>query len=193
MNCSKQKENRNVSTGYWCPYYLHLQRRLSLRPWSIELKIKRDHLLVMLNVSTKFVYTSARVFHNYWHLVVCTYARVFHSYWPDKDFKQALTLTLTFDLVTSKSINLPCTLTLWCKMKIGQINCQLLFGQGLYAGSHYNRDICPSYLKINRCHQLVMTNSPQKYEHKNEQFMTCNSPLIDAAQLYVIYFGGNWW
>ena len=77
-----------------------------------------------------------------------------------------VTVTLTFDLVTSRSIGVICRwwpMSLWSFMIPGLRVLELSSKNHFTASGHCDLDLLPSDLKINRGHLPVMTNVPMKF------------------------------
>jgi len=77
-----------------------------------------------------------------------------------------VTVNLTFDLVTWKSIGVICqswSMYLWSFMIIGLSILELSSGNHLTVLSHYDLNLWPSDLKINRGHLPVIINVPMKF------------------------------
>ena len=77
-----------------------------------------------------------------------------------------VTVTLTFDLVTWKSIGVICqswSMYLWSFMILGISVLELSSGNHFTISGHRDLDLWPSDLKINRGHLLVMINVPMKF------------------------------
>ena len=75
-------------------------------------------------------------------------------------------MTLTFDLVTWKSIGVICQswpMSLWSFVIPGLSVLELSSGNHFTASGHCDLDLWPSDLKINRGHLPVMTNVPMKF------------------------------
>ena len=89
------------------------------------------------------------------------------SYWSETVFQLKVTLTLTFDRPTSKSIGFICwswPTSLPSLRSLGPSVLKLLIGNRFSAKGHTDLDLWPTDLKINRVHLLVMTNQPTKFE-----------------------------
>jgi len=77
-----------------------------------------------------------------------------------------VTVTLTFDLVTWKSIGVICeswSMYLWSFMILGVSVLELSSGNHFTGSSHRDLDLWPSDLNINRGHLRVMINVPMKF------------------------------
>jgi len=74
------------------------------------------------------------------------------SYWAETDFTLRVTVTLTFDLLTTKSIGVFCSIsaiTLWSLKALGQSILELLSGNGFHSSGHCDLDLWPIDPKIN--------------------------------------------
>jgi hypothetical protein len=77
-----------------------------------------------------------------------------------------VTVTLTFDLVTWKSIGVICksrSMYLWSVMILGKSVLELSFENHLTISGHCDLDLWPCDLKIYRVHLRVMINLPMKF------------------------------
>ena len=77
-----------------------------------------------------------------------------------------VTVTLTFDLVTWKSIGVICqswSMYIFSFMILGVHVLELSSGNHLTGSSHHDLDLWPSDLKIKSGHQGVMINVPMKF------------------------------
>ena len=75
-------------------------------------------------------------------------------------------MTLTFDLVTQKSIGVICeswSMYLWSFMILGVSLLELSSGNHFTVLSHHDLDLWPSDMKINRGYLPVMTSVPMKF------------------------------
>jgi len=76
-------------------------------------------------------------------------------------------VTLTFDLLTPKSIGVFCSIraiTLWSLKALGQRVLELLSGNGFHSSGHYDLDLWPTDPKINRGLLLNKGYHPMKFE-----------------------------
>ena len=115
--------------------------------WPSDLKINRGHLRVMINVPMKFHDPRP----NYSWVIIQETILLFR-----------VTVTLTFDLVTWKSIGVICeswSMYLWSFMILGLSVLELSSGNHFTISSHCDLDLWPSDLKINRGHLPVMINA----------------------------------
>ena len=131
------------------PFYCFSHCDLDL--WPSDLKINRGHLPVMTNVPMKFRDPRPK---RSWVII----RKPFYCF--------QVTVTLTFDLVTWKSIGVICQswpMSLWSFMIPGLSVLELSSGNHFTASGHCDLDLWPSDLKINRGHLPVMTNVPMKF------------------------------
>ena len=101
-------------------------------------------------------------------------------------FQLTVTLTLTFDPLTSKSIGFICwwwPIHIPSMRSLGQSVLKLLIGNRFSCKGHTDLDLWPTDLKINRFHLLVMTNTPTKYEVPGSK----RSQVIDRKP-FLFYF-----
>jgi len=76
-------------------------------------------------------------------------------------------VTLTFDLLTSKSIGVFYSIratTLWSLKALGQRALELLSGNGFHSSDHCDLDLSPTDPNINRVLQLNKSYHPMKFE-----------------------------
>ena len=120
--------------------------------WPTDLKINRDHLLTKVYLPTKFEASGAK---RSW-VVSCT--RWSKLAWP---------LTLTFDLLTWKSIGIiysPRTIYLPSLKLLGQNILELSVAQGEVNWHAFDLDLLPNDLNMNRDHLLTKDYLPTKFE-----------------------------
>ena len=120
--------------------------------WPTDLKINRDHLLTKDYLPTKFQASGAK---RSW-VISCT--RWSRLAWP---------LTLTFDLLTWKSIGIiysPRTIYLPSLKFLGQSVLELSVAQGEVDCMTFDLDLWPTDLNINRDHLLTKYYLPTKFE-----------------------------
>jgi len=100
-----------------------------------------------------------------------------------------VTVTLTFDLVTWKSIGVICeswSMYLWSFMILGVSVLELSSGNHFTISGHRDLDLWPSDLEINRGHLRVMINLPMKFHDPRRM----RSWVIIRKPFY--YFGSPW-
>jgi len=128
--------------------------------WPTDLKINRGHLQVMINVPMKFHDPKRKrktCMPPIW-AVSCSGSHCVNTF--------LVTVTLTFDLVTWKSIGVICekwSMYILSFMILGVRVLELSSGNHFTGSSHRDLDLWPSDLKINRGHQWVMINVPMKF------------------------------
>jgi len=119
--------------------------------WPSDLKIDRGHQLTMTNLP----------YQEPWLSLIN-----FSRYWADMVFALNGTVTLTFDLVTSKFIGIiywPWPIFLPSTMTVTHKLFKILSGHGYCIKWYCDLDLWPNDLKICRGHLLTMTNLPTKY------------------------------
>jgi len=92
---------------------------------------------------------------------------VYSSYWAETVFTLRVTVTLTFDLLTPKSIGVfysKKAITLWSLKPLGQRVLELLSGNGFHSSGHCDFDLRPTDPKINRGLLLNKGYHPLKFE-----------------------------
>jgi len=112
------------------------------------------------------------------------WVKAFSSYWSKIVFHIKVTLTLTFDPLTSKSIGFICwswLISLPNMRSLGQSVLKLLIGNSFSCKGHTDLDLWPTDLKINMVHLLVMTNTPTKYEVPGSK----RSQVIDRKPFFM--------
>jgi len=100
-----------------------------------------------------------------------------------------VTVTLTFDLVTWKSIGVICksrSMYLWSVMILGKSVLELSSENHFTISGHRDLDLWPCDLKINRGHLQVMINLPMKFHDPRRM----RSWVIIRKPFY--YFGSPW-
>jgi hypothetical protein len=100
-----------------------------------------------------------------------------------------VTVTLTFDPVTSKSIGVICksrSMYLWSVMILGKSVLELSSENHFTISGHHDIDLWPCELKINRGHLQVMINLPMKFHDPRHM----RSWVIIRKSFY--YFGSPW-
>ena len=120
--------------------------------WPTDLNINRGHLLIKDYLPTKFKASGAE------HSWVISCTRWSKLAWP---------LTLTFDLLTWKSIGIiysPRTIYLPSLKLLGQSVPELLVTQANLTGMTFDLDLWPTDLNINRDHLLTKDYLPTKFE-----------------------------
>ena len=98
-----------------------------------------------------------------WRLWVKGYMR----YWAETVFTLWVTVTLTFDLLTPKSIGVFYSIratTLWSLKALAQRVLKLLSGNGFHSSSHCDLDLWPTDPKINRGLLPNKGYHPMKFE-----------------------------
>jgi len=89
------------------------------------------------------------------------------SYWAETDFTLRVTVTLTFDVLTPKSIGvfyLFRAITLWSLKALAQRVLKLLGGNGFHSLGHCDLDLWPTDPKIDRVYLCNKGYQPMKFE-----------------------------
>ena len=91
----------------------------------------------------------------------------YSSYWAETVFTLRVTVTLTYDLLTPKSIGflyLIRDITLWSLKALGQRVLELLSGNEFHSSGHCDIDLWPTDPKIKRGLLLKKRYHPMKFE-----------------------------
>jgi len=101
--------------------------------------------------------------HEVWRL----WPKGYSSYWAETVFTLRVTVTLTFDQLTPKSIGVFYSIraiTLWSLKALAQRILELLSGNGFHSLGHCDLDLWPTDPKINRGLLLNRGYHPMKFE-----------------------------
>ena len=91
----------------------------------------------------------------------------YSSYWAETDFNLRVTVTLTFDLLTPKSLgffNLIRAITLWSLKALALMVPELLSGNGFHSFGHCDLDLWPTEANIKSGFLLNKGYHPMKFE-----------------------------
>ena len=111
------------------------------------------------------------------------------SYWAETVFTLWVTVTLTFDLLTPKSIGVFYSIraiTLWSLKALGQRVLELLSGNGFYSSGHCDLDLWPTDPKINKGLLLNKGYHPVKFEGSGSK----GTRVIERKRISL--FGSLW-
>jgi len=129
-----------------------------------------------------------------YRMLPCSKALIFgsigySSYWAETDFTLRVTVTLTFDLLISKSIGVfysISVITLWILKALDQRVLKLLSGNGFHSLGHSDLDLWLTDLKINRVLLLNKGYHPMKIEGSGPK----GTQVIERKRFSI--FGSLW-